>query len=151
MYIGSCLIDADSAIDIGYIKQGTTLIADYALSGAKKMTSVVFPESVRYIGRYAMNDCIHLTEIKIADSVESIGENVLLNTAYSDDPENKVDGVLYMGNYAIKTLVSSVINLRQGTIGVADNAFGSFQVEELHLPDSLRFIGNNAFYNVIVV
>ena len=45
------------------IREGTTSIGSYALSGCDKITSITIPKSVTYIGPYAFSGCDNLTSI----------------------------------------------------------------------------------------
>ena len=55
------------------IKEGTTLIADYAFQGCTAVTSVTIPNSVTSIGSYAFCECTDLTSVSIGNGVTSIG------------------------------------------------------------------------------
>ncbi len=74
LYIGNHLIKADESISGEYkIKDGTLVIACYALAGCDNLTSVIIPNSVTSIGNNAIYYCTNLTGVTIGDGVTSIG------------------------------------------------------------------------------
>jgi len=56
--------------DISY---NVTGILDYAFDGCKKLTGIIIPNTITYIGSMAFNDCDDLTEMYIPKSVTHIG------------------------------------------------------------------------------
>ena len=75
LYIGDCLIQAQSYITEAKIRQGTRLIADYAFFDCFQMTDVQMPFGIEFIGTGAFNKCQCLKNIIIPRSAEQIGEN----------------------------------------------------------------------------
>ncbi len=64
LYIGSCLIEANSGLPDKYIvKDGTRLIADSAFSGSDKLLRISVPESVISVGDYAFYGCTALSTV----------------------------------------------------------------------------------------
>ena len=84
------------------IKNGTTVIAHYALESVSGITSVTLPEGLKVIGDYAFHDT-DITEITIPASVEKIGNRAFIACeslkAINVDENNQyyksVNGVLY--------------------------------------------------------
>lgn len=85
------------------IKDGTTVIADYALEEQNRLSKVNLPEGLLTIGDYAFFNCSGLTEITIPESVSYIGEFAFeqcssLTNIYVD-PDNpyysSINGVLF--------------------------------------------------------
>lgn len=74
LYIGKYLIKAKEKINGIYtINEGVRLIAPYAFSYCKSLTSVIIPDSVISIGALAFECCVNLTKVEISDGVSSIG------------------------------------------------------------------------------
>ena len=55
------------------IPYGITTLNNYFLSGNQKITKVIVPSSVRYVGDYCFTNCTSLEEIVFEGSIESIG------------------------------------------------------------------------------
>ena len=60
---------------IGYsIKCGTRVICDNAFCNCCRLTTIVLPEGVQYIGNQAFCDCVNITSVFLPNSVLQIGE-----------------------------------------------------------------------------
>ena len=55
------------------VKEGVTAIPNNAMSGAKRLTEVTLPRSLKTIGGMAFDNCAALKSIEIPDQVTSIG------------------------------------------------------------------------------
>lgn len=134
------------------IPDSVTNIGDYAFRFCSSLTNVTIGNGngAIDIGNYAFGDCDNLTDIALSDSVNSIAGNAFDNTAYYNDENNWVDGVLYIGNHLIeaKTTVSGEYVIRDGTVTIADSAFhGCGNLTAVTMPASLTSIGAYAFGN----
>ncbi|MGN1112967.1 MAG: leucine-rich repeat protein [Acutalibacteraceae bacterium] len=114
--------------------------------GCSALTGVTFGGSVASVPDYAFSDCAALSQITVPDSVTRIGKNAFGNTAwYSAQP----DGIVYAGKvaYTIKGDYSSVTDaaVNDGTVTIGDSLFEGYAISSVSLPDSVRYIGDNAF------
>ena len=114
-----------------------------------KITDIIIPNSVTSIGRGALGYCYGLSSIDIPNSVTSIGSYAFENTAWFD---NQPDGLVYAGLVAYKYKGNmpddTQISLREGTIGIAADAFYDCTgLTNVNIPNSVNFIGPSAFYN----
>ncbi len=85
------------------IKDGTTVIADYALEEQTALGAVTLPKGLRVIGMFAFYNCSAIKEIYIPASVTDIDPSAFIKcsslTAINVAPDNQnyksIDGVLY--------------------------------------------------------
>ena len=110
-----------------------------------KITSVVIPDSVTYIDS-AFANCIKLSDIQIPDTLTYISCGAFENTAFSNDEQNWTDGMLIVGKYllCVKDGITDFA-VPGGVIGLSYGAFADSDVQSVTLPDSLKFISENAF------
>ncbi len=129
------------------IPSSVTTIGSYAFLSCSGLTAVTLTEGVWSIGESAFSGCTELTSIDIPSSVRLIGMNAFSNTAwYNKQP----DGVIYAGNfvYDYKGTMSenTSISLREGTVGICDQAFAERgNLSSIIFPSTLKSIGKNAF------
>lgn len=118
-------------------------INDNAFEDDRHMESVKIPNTVEYIGMDAFNSCRYLHSISISDSVILIGAGAFENTSYFNNSNNWTNGVLYVGNYAIRSKDHvTKISLKKGTIGIADNmAAFCTDLTAFTIPESVKYIG----------
>ena len=156
LYISDCLIvtnyNFDSTTDY-IIKDGTRIIADYALSHCDNLTSVTIPNSVTSIGDSAFYDCTSLTSVTIGNSVTSIGSSAFYNTAYYNDKSNWNNGVLYISDclIGINGDFDSTTDyiIKDGTRFIADSVFSNCDnLISVTIPNSVKSLGDNAFGSV---
>lgn len=100
LYVDNCLIEAKRDISGTYnIAEGTKVIAEYALSSCRSLTSITIPSSVIGIGRYAFPSSVVLTDIQVeSGNTAYLSENGILynadQTVLLCYPGGKKDGTL---------------------------------------------------------
>ena len=129
------------------IGNSVTSIGESAFSNCSSLPSVTIPNSVTTIGKDAFEDCSGLTNVTIGNSVTSIGRTAFYGTAWYN---NQPNGVVYAGLVAYKykggMTSETSITLKDGTKGIADNAFSaSIGLTSVYIPNSVTNIGNEAF------
>ena len=129
------------------IGSGVTSIGDYAFEGCSGLTSITIPNRVTSIGGSAFSDCSGLTSITIPNSVTSIGSYAFYNTAWYN---NQPDGLIYAGkvvyNYKGTMPANTSISIKDGTLGIAGNAFYKRSgLTSITIPSSVTSIGRDAF------
>lgn len=102
-------------------------IYDYMFSGSKTLTSITLPNTIRYIGVLAFNNCSALESINLNDGLLYIDKGAFqLCTKLTDI---KIpDSVMYIGDFAF-------------------NHCSSINIETLKLPNSLVQLGKYYRYN----
>lgn len=130
------------------IPEGVTCIGGGAFAECSSLNGIEIPEGVTEIGGYTFKNCSFLTDITIPDTVTEIGEEAFDGTYLAENDEYYTDGVLYIGNHAVKAKKNAwgTISLREGTVTVADSAFSECAyIEKIVFPDSLTHVGARAF------
>lgn len=110
-------------------------------------TAIIY-DGARSVGDFAFKDCENLESITLPDSVEALGYCSIDNTAYLDNPDNWIHGVLYLGNHLVHAELGGQTSytVRESTVSISPEAFMSCAgLESVTLPDSLRVIGESAF------
>lgn len=138
------------SLGYGLLSTGIKSISGEAFIGDDEpittLTSITIT-MVEHIGDRAFYGCSGLVEINQPGSVEHVGEMALEGTAWLENARNG-SGAIYLGNVALGMAdwnPSSTLSLRDGTVSVADYAFGCMEITNLILPNSLREIGNGSF------
>jgi len=130
------------------IHNDTKIIAQSALDGCSRLTSIVIPNNVISIGYMAFANCQKLTSIVIPDSVTSM-ENAAFYLCESLASVTIGNSVKRIGGWAFqgcKSLTSIVIPDSVTSIG--ERTFsGCESLASIIIPDSVTSIGNYAFYN----
>ena len=141
-------------------------IGAHAFENCVNIVSVVIPEGVTYISHISEGwarsfyGCVNLERIVIPDSVTYIGayagETVFYNCNKLWEYDN---GVFYVNNWAITyeasmitslnqpTTKASILEIREGTIGIANQAFIFGQYKAVVIPSSVKYIDQVAFWN----
>ena len=128
------------------IYDGVTSIGKYAFNNCHHLTGITLPNSVTSIGNSAFDGCSSLTGITIPNSVTSIGVNVFVEC---ENLENVIIGT------GIKTIDESVfykcssltdITIPNSVTYIGRNVFGDCtSLTSVTIPNSVKIIGKQAF------
>ena len=124
-----------------------TSIGVGAFKECSGLTSISFGENLWSIGASAFEGCDNITSMEVPNSLISIGSKAFSTKSkwYSDQSS----GIVYIGKvaYGYKKVSgeSLSININEGTLGIADNAFYSISTLSVTIPNSVIYVGENAF------
>ncbi|MBQ9752026.1 MAG: leucine-rich repeat domain-containing protein [Paludibacteraceae bacterium] len=141
------------------IPESVTSIGNWAFSYCSSITSITIPESVTSIGNFAFFNCSSLTSISIPNNLTSIGCAAFTATPWL---MNQPEGLLYFGNI-LYTYVGDIpknaeIVIKEGTTIIVGGAFQggdhnkstTQNITSFTIPQSVKFIGENAFSSSII-
>ncbi len=166
LYLGSYLIEAKDTIESCAIKEGTTIIADYAFSDCTSLTNITIPVGVTSIGSSAFEGCTSLESIIIPESVTSIEswafykctglESITLpfigNTL--DGTQNNHFGYIFgASSYSqnkeqVPSSLKTVI-ITDGTSIGSSAFYGCDSLKSVIIPEGVTSIGQFAFENCV--
>ncbi len=134
-----------SASGVLYNKNKTQLIRCPA---GTALASYAIPNTVTGISYAAFSGCGNLSKLTVPDSVTQISGSAFNGTKWY---KNQPNGVVYAGKVAYaykgKLPADRAIQLKAGTVGIADRAFWYTEgLERVTLPDSMVHIGDEAFF-----
>ena len=135
-YDAFCNCSGLTSVTIG---NGVTSIGNFAFEYCSGLTSITIPDSVTSIGKNAFAGCTGLSSITIPDSVTSIGNFAFeycsgLTSVHISDIGKWC--AISFGNYDANPLMYAHDLYVNGVL-----------VKDLIIPDSVKSIGNYAFYN----
>ena len=132
-------------------------INEYAFYGLDGITEIDLGSNVEWIDDGAFSNCENLSNIYLGSNIKRIGRYAFEDTAFAKSDLYYIDGFLYKGNYLLsyKENLPTDITVKEGTTLIADGALSKEDayIHTLHnvrLPDSLKYIGAEAFVNTNV-
>ncbi len=127
------------------IPYGVTMIPCDAFNSCENLTSAYIPDSVTHIAWGAFKYCENLTDIRMSSNVVYVGSGAFYQTGHL---LNQSTDVRYAGNWTIGCWpYSEELEIADGTVGLGGQSFGGCSMYSLVLPDSVRYIGQAAFYD----
>ena len=135
------------SLDMRHIN-GEYINTDSMCNGSHKLQKVYLPHNLKNIGAFAFNYCYRLTSIIIPSSVTYIGEYAFRDTPFY---KNLPNGDVYLGSCYYKykgTMPSNTsIIIKDGTKSISDYAFQDCtNLTSVTIPSSVTEIGTSAFY-----
>lgn len=135
------------------------IIDDYAFCPNEKLTSVVIPSSVRYIGYAAFWSCVNLQEVTITSSDLEVG----MDAFYNDTKLSKLviqsveqwstvtdyfgvvrhcGGNVYIGDDKIESL-----DIPEGVTTIGAHVFSGMTLKYISFPSTIESVNYEAFYS----
>ena len=173
-----CTQNDDGTLQIKqYLGTSETVIIPYEIDGKTvtsigsgvfaehtEIQSVIMPDTITHIGSECFYGCTSLLNIDFSKELYRIDIMALENTAWLDAQPD--ESPVYAANvlYCYKgTNPPETIAIKSGTIGIAASAFAEEfsnanpicihrhceHVKHIELPDGLKYIGSEAFYNCL--
>ena len=140
LYIDNCLIlikDTNSGAYI--IKEGTKIIADYAVYNCHRITSILLPGSVRSIGKHAFANCSGMESVYYTGDIAS-----WCNISFADEFSSPM--VYASSLYLDNQLLSGSLIIPDSVTEIKDYAFAYCDsLTSVTIPDSVTSIGSYAF------
>ena len=125
-----------------HIPNGIKSIGQFAFYGCTALTEIILPDSIIYIGDFAFADCVELSKLNIPEGIKDFSPSAFRGCTKLITKEN---GISYVDNWIIACDKDVAVEIRQGTVGIAAYVFSEYQLSNLILPSSLRYIGYGAF------
>ncbi len=143
LYIGTYLIKFDDTKKIIIIKEGTTVIADYAFYESD-VKNCAFPDTLISIGNFAFYNCSLLNaELKCSDYFFFIGESAFEKSNLRS--VSMSDGLEHIGKCAFKDSSVESARLPADIEYIAENLFWGSDLESIKIPDKVKYIDYGAF------
>ncbi len=161
--------DAEVIIPQQIDGRDVTRIGAGAFAGNTAVKSVVIPEGVEVIAgdtgdwdwfKGAFEDCVNLESVTLPSTLIKIEFDAFTNTKIIN---SQTDPVKYVDSWLIECTDPNIasVEVKDGTIGIVENAFRNFDYDDetkaepntlksVTLPDSLKVIGDSAFYGCAV-
>ena len=138
----------DERVRVLNIPNGVHEIKDWAFADCASLEEVVFPDGLETIGEGAFLGCTNLTRVAFRSRPNSFGALDLRSI--------ELDGCQSTNGYRVykgwilgyEDSSASRLEIPDGIIGIAPYALSDFwDLEEIVLPESLKYIGYGAFMN----
>ena len=135
------------------IPEGTKNV--FTFENCASLKEILVPEGVKEM--YSFNGCESLEKVNIPESVKTVYKEGFSGTAIYKAFMDSDETGLYIDNWLIdfKAPQNGVLNIRPGTVGIAGYSRPDIDsrtrtlvhgyVQKINLPDSLKYIGLNAF------
>lgn len=140
------------------IPASVTEIAARAFNGCQQLGSINMGNGVKKIGAEAFEGCTLLSDVTGIDNVEEIGYKAFGYFIPFAENQPVEGGVKYIGKVAYKYISGSEVNIKEGTVSVADNFIydensensEASDITSITLPSTLRILGKECFKYVVI-
>lgn len=128
--------------------QSLDVICTWTLLSCKKLESIILPDHLSYLGGGAVDGCTSLTTVAVPDCDEIRYNPFDWCTGIESfsGPQASADGQFIIKNGTIHSYATAgrtQCSIPEGVSSIASNAFNGATIEELSLPSSLESISNS--------
>lgn len=135
-----------STVTYNNTKYYVVAIGDDAFKSNPYLTSVVIPNSVKFIYEEAFENCYNLSSVTLPNELIGLDATVFNNTPFFNNEAKWENGVLYLGAYLLKAQNMSHCSIKEGTKCIADHAFSECEsLTSITIPNSVKHIGYRVF------
>ncbi len=133
------------------IPEGINIIDTVAFLGCSSLEKITIPEGITEIPTACFAECDELTEIVLPDGITKICHSAFLNCRKLEKVEIG-EGLKVIEDWAFKECPSlESINIPDGTESIGMSCFARTGLKEIRLPDSVKLIGNEAFFGIYML
>lgn len=132
-------------------------IGETAFSGCKELATVTMGDKVKKIGAEAFSGCSRLEDMTISPNIEELGKNAFASVYYYGTVQSDIPwvaklpnegGVLYISKVAYKHLDGTDLNIKEGTVSLAESFINTSKgINSITLPSTLRILGKECLKN----
>ncbi len=122
-----------------------TFISSSAFQGCKKISNVTIPEGITAIGEYAFSECTSLKSIELPTTINELSISAFENAGLTSI--NIPTGITDIPASAFAGCKLTSITLPEGLRTIQTEAFADngTTINSVSIPQSVTYIGNNAF------
>ncbi len=122
-----------------------TFISSSAFQGCKKISNVTIPEGITAIGEYAFSECTSLKSIELPTTINELSISAFENAGLTSI--NIPTGITDIPASAFAGCKLTSITLPEGLHTIQTEAFADngTTINSVSIPQSVTYIGNNAF------
>ena len=123
------------------------LIDASAFRLCKELKEISLPDSTFAIQANAFEMCSNLTEVAVGDTLEYVGPDAFKDTRLMKSSKLVMVGNVLVGYDSAQIRDRDEIEIEDGVVSIAENAFRDCGLGTVVIPESVKWIFNNAFAN----
>ena len=133
------------------IPDSIAVIDTVAFIGCSSLVKIIIPEGITEISTACFAECDKLTEIVLPNGITKICHSAFLS-CHRLQTVKIGEGLKIIEDWAFKECASlENINIPDGTESIGMSCFAFTGLKEIRIPDSVKLIGNEAFFGIFVL